>query len=61
MFHESDTDFDQSWYNGNGLAITKAMVINAFINPIVEIGMGCVRKLLRWYDTMGDEDTKTKK
>ena len=48
MFHESDTDFDQSWYNGNGLAITKAMVINAFINPIVEIGMGCVRKLLRW-------------
>lgn len=51
MFHESDTDFDLAWYNDNGFSITKAMMINALINPMVEMGMGVKRKLFRWYDT----------
>lgn len=58
MFHENNTDFDLLWYNDNGFSITKAMMINALINPIVEMGMGALRMLFRWYDERGDEGTR---
>ena len=61
MFHESDTDFDLLWYNDNGFAITKAMMINALINPMVEMGMGAKRKFFRWYDLRGDKETRQTK
>lgn len=47
LFHETKTDFDMEWYKTNGFNITKAMMINALLGPIIELVMGLIRIIKR--------------